>query len=564
MSIRPLRIIDATIEAIHGLATTWAIEAARRTAHNELDYMLRKTVERPPAHAGGTGESIWRFLDSCRRVVENRLVKEAEGYSAFRWLWYLRRLPRLVFEGQLATTYAYDATLAEVLSGLGGHGQDASDQLAVTYPINDAVVWRVLKFCGGVRYLSNIHSLMRMAAKDVRFSFRNDETLPTPTPSAEQLEAIGLYDERNTASFNPLQVLHRTGSAVASEVEGDDHGNWILGIFLFREPTWMPAVLGILSGRDSGIEVLANFAPYPISVGELGNLNSRPGLSGRAWWQPEAASILALLGFGSSILRNLETAHVMIPRLGYVLLSNEVFDQVVEMSLSSASRLVRNLVPGVALPGTAAGLLSALERLSGSAWPLKPGPVVRRIRGGVCLDLYSATGLLNAMFEFPRSDGNPANARARHFEDVVQRIVDSSPWCPPEPLLALRRRTLRFQGNAITDLDSVGTRGDTLLLISCKSVIYSSEYDAGEFSATRNARSTVEQGVTRWAEVLRFLRQHPVGDNYDLSRYTNVIGIVCTPFPVYVIPGPTTEWVLPGLRAACSLTELATWLNQFA
>jgi hypothetical protein len=77
--------------------------------------------------------------------------------------------------------------------------------------------------------------------------------------------------------------------------------------------------------------------------------------------------------------------------------------------------------------------------------------------------------------------GELVNARGAHFESAVQDILDASRWKPSEPIRALRGRTLTVGGVPLTDIDAVGQLGDELLLVSCKSRVYSEECDAGSY-----------------------------------------------------------------------------------
>jgi hypothetical protein len=51
------------------------------------------------------------------------------------------------------------------------------------------------------------------------------------------------------------------------------------------------------------------------------------------------------------------------------------------------------------------------------------------------------------------------------------------------------------------------------------------------------------------------------GDNFDFSKFSKIIPVVCTPAKVYVPIGLATAEVQQGLRAASSVAELAAWLG---
>jgi hypothetical protein len=95
--------------------------------------------------------------------------------------------------------------------------------------------------------------------------------------------------------------------------------------------------------------------------------------------------------------------------------------------------------------------------------------------------------------------------------------------------------------------------------VSAKSVPYTADLDRGEHRAVRNLADRCETWVADWAQRLGTLRDHPLGDNYDLSRYRGVTGVVVLPFTPFCRLGPATDDAAPGLRAVSSLSELETW-----
>ncbi|MFE7359298.1 hypothetical protein ACFU8Q_41090 [Streptomyces sp. NPDC057543] len=112
----------------------------------------------------------------------------------------------------------------------------------------------------------------------------------------------------------------------------------------------------------------------------------------------------------------------------------------------------------------------------------------------------------------------------------------------------------------------MGERGDTLLIVSCKSRPYTPCYDAGDHKTVRNGATLVQRAVAQWEEVVATLTKQPVGANYDLSRYRRILGTVCIPHTPYTPLGRATEIIDANdegqpLRAANSYEELAAWLG---
>lgn len=167
---------------------------------SELHRRFRDLI----AERGATWDAvtIGPYLRLVLAHIENGVKELASGYSASRWLWYLRRLPIFVFSGNLRTTYAYDAALAEAASGLYGTG---ADNLRVNgnvfhYSLDGAVPQRIMRFCHAVRMMSTIHMLLRYAGKGSAFRFGAGEGIPSATPERDVEKAIELYDRRMEVS----------------------------------------------------------------------------------------------------------------------------------------------------------------------------------------------------------------------------------------------------------------------------------------------------------------------------------------------------------------------------
>ena len=213
-----------------------------RSTFRNLNEVIRKAIAPPSTKTKHLDAlTITPYLNSCRELVEQELIKSASGYNRLRWLWYLRRLPRHIFEGTLPTTFSYDSSLAEILSEYGNTNTTATSSpgSAVSYKIDDSVVRRVVKFCGGVILLSQIHVLLRLAGKGAFFSFETSQisALPDARPSIEISQAIRLYDKRVAAGSH---FLNRTGTSITSDQQLDKEN--ISSIFLITRAE--AAILG--------------------------------------------------------------------------------------------------------------------------------------------------------------------------------------------------------------------------------------------------------------------------------------------------------------------------------
>ena len=562
-----MRLIDKTNEMIYSLATEQVARTTIRATFKNLNEIIQKSISRPITKTTNFDAlAITPYLNSCREVIERELIKSAAGYNRLQWLWYLRRLPRHVFEGTLPTTFSYDSSLAETLSAHGSTNTTGkySAGAADNYKIDDSVVRRLLKFCGGVILLSQIHVLLRLAGKGSFFSFATSQlsALPNSRPSLEISQATRLYDKRVAVGSH---FLNRTGTTITSDHQLDkERISSIFFITRTEQPFWRRLVSGRPAKENTEIEILYGFIPSIVSVEQLRAFNSDPRLLGFDWIQPEVGALFILLIVSIAFYLHFDNAPVTLGQYGYCLMDLEMFKIAVDARITEARLIVEQLTLSSSsnLPTTAADLLQTLENYSGSTWPLQIGSPIRRDGELICVDLYAAAARLDSLLEFPNVQGEVGNARGAHFEFAVQAVINHSPWCPNDDLKQLRGRKLRYKDQDITDIDAIGEYNGTLLMVSCKSVIYTGAYDSGDYALVRNRSQMVEEAVGYWTDKRMFLETHKLGLNYDFTGYEHFIAVVCTPWPVHVSTGAATREITSHLLAAVSLVELQEWLRE--
>lgn len=215
----------------------------------------------------------------------------------------------------------------------------------------------------------------------------------------------------------------------------------------------------------------------------------------------------------------------------------------------------------IAWPADYGAWLRQLNQVQPHTWPLRPGGILRRINQYLLIDITCASNALISGIEIGRSPGT-GNVRAAAFEVQCQQVINDSRWRPDRRLLEVRGRTLQHDGKNLTDIDALGTNGRTLLLVSCKSIIYDGAYDKGEYRVVRNVQATVDEAVQHWSNFIDELRRTPSGDNFDFSAVEEIIGVVCTPFVAYTSHPVSLNFVAPNLRASVSSAELASWLSS--
>jgi hypothetical protein len=499
------------------------------------------------------------YIAQLNQYFERKVRESAEGYSQARWLWYVRRLPGYIFGGKLSTTLGYDSMLAETATGLYGTGADNMRliQNEWSYPIEHSVPRRIARLCCAVRSLSQVHVLSRLAGKGVRFKFVRRDPDPRSLATDDQKAAIALYDSRVASRQSPLL---RSGTVLSL---GDDEARPYQGLFTVQriEPTPVP-IPNLVEGIAGDLQVIANFVPHWTPLTFIAALLSDPRIANLDWVDDAAVAIIELLSLMPVSLMNSKRRLPNLLQRGYYLMEEPELRNLVDTAPPEFFDQIQALVPGRVLQRSGSDLIQVLEQMPGSLWPLKTGAVIRRSNAMLFVDLYGASARLEAALEFPNLVGDVANARSEHFENAVQTIIDGSSWSPDDPLRVRFRKTLRRGGRSITNVDALGFKGTAVLLVSCKSLVYSGNYDTGSHQAVRNATTTVESAVRQWNEICESLRVSPVGDNFDFSEFGEIIGVVCTPHVVYVSLGVATTEVKPGLYAAVSADELSRWLKN--
>jgi hypothetical protein len=553
---------QAEAEIAKNLDPNLFAKISKRTAA-DLDLRLAKAIfneyvtvssELPPQEA-------FAMLNNARLWLEEYLLELASGYSPLRWLWMLRRIPHHVFSSPLPTTFGYDQALAETLSARSEKSESRLEMKRngiISYSVFGATIKRLAEFCAAARYLSSLHAALRWAGKGSKFHLKRNSR-PVCIPDASLKEAVRLYDQRGS-SGTPFR---RSGTILSTPAELLQERSVL---YVHRvEPQLLPipveyipeAIPGMKTGAE--VSVLCRFFPRSVSLQPFTRLLKMTGQV--TIWPREAMTLILLLwGAWYMIFRHRAGCLSIITR-GYLLLDDALIDQFYRPIVAEYRSQFGELFRGSEPPASAEQFLTELSAIAGSIWPLRTAPVVRREEQVTCIDLLAAGEYLDAVLEAPISDGVIPNVRAQHFELLTQELVNQISWKPSYEIGKLRGRALRVGGKAVTDIDAIGEHNNQLLAVSCKSLVYSGAYDSGDFRAVRNLASSTVDAVKEWQQKMSLVVSVRRGDNFDFSNFSKIIPVVCTPANVYVPIGLATDDVAPGLRAASSVTELATWLG---
>jgi hypothetical protein len=505
-------------------------------------------------------------LEASRLALQALGRKYAQALGSYSWLFWLRRLPSTVFSGGLVTSAPYRQALTEVMSSWTETPEyyGAEVQKSVIPRISQNQLEEVMRLCAVGHALAVVHSVIRRAGKgeSVQWFRRN---LPSTVANSELDELINLYDQRQFSGAG----IHAgtqpfTFYPLFTEVPVDSRPeHFALVVNELPEDADVPFWRGPASKVKSGAIKRGRFIAGGMTTSNIRELLAlSEGIS--PWRDVRLASLILLLRslFLITFRDGWGTEWNPLPSVGYLVFPTATLVSSVQVHMHAASTDLLEIMPEI-VPPKASEVLANVSAIEASAWPLARGPILRRAGAQTAIDIHAASYRLHEMLTVASSGGGSlANARATHFEHHVQRMIDQTSWSPKPPLRQLWRKTLRINGNAITDIDALAVCGSTVLLVSCKSIPYTPAYERGDYGTVRNVRTHIELSDAQWLEVISRLQQQPKGDNYDLEGY-DLCGVVCTPFVVFVHQQQTRiifskEGNL--LRAVCSVSELIDFL----
>lgn len=554
----PPLVIDPAARQLQVLAasTDW-LRLAALSAH---DTAARVYALCPPPQPTLIGLEAANYLRQVVPLVQADVLAQHRAYGPVRWLWYLRRSPDGLFEGDYGTTLGYDRLLAEVLSAqfTAIDTSDMADRVA--FRVDDASFRHLARYVGRVKLLSQLHMLYRRVGKGAELDASHPVLMARTSDAIER--AIRVYDERHDRSHEFIGA----GLGLVSvdpnfeKLVQDGAGKEPIAFLSMACTPCFPASVTYPDGAG-GLCVTTVQVRHMMKELSLARILNPMGEGGSLpEYLPSIAALIQLLMLVPAISADVPWALSSICQQGYAFVGEQRLREVVDHYLPEVVAQLAPRTPGFAWPSNFDQWHTTLTAVHASVWPLSSGNVMRRFRDNLLIDTTSASHALLHRIELGRSP-LLGNLRAREFELQCQDLIDGTDWSPPAEVKALRGRTLRSGGRALTDIDAIGVKGRSLLIVSCKSVIYDRDYDQGDFRVIRNTQTTVDQAVIEWAMIVAELHRQPRGENFDFSQFDEIVGVVCTPFAPYSSDDRTLAFARPSLRASSSMLELRDWLT---
>lgn len=549
--------IDSDVESFKLFFASQTFDSLQKEIAVETVTRLHRRLL--PTKTKYTGAEAASYLERLIKFAQDEILDQDPHYGAIRWLWYLRHVPDFVFAGTHGTTLGRIRLLSEVISArFSDRDLVATPSRHTAFPINDEVCYRVARFVVQIVLLDYFHILYKKVGKGGVLDTSNPMCFCETT--AAVTNAIRIYDVRNDRRHEftdaGLGIAPLDLTALADFRVTDDPMPMLLIGLIVPEPGRLTAP--VEGGAIDSVNVEVRYMPMKLCLRQvLKPINNAQGIPR---YLSDIAPILQLLMLVPILIKDQPGAMISMMQFGYACINEEQLRKFVSLHLPKVVELVAPLSPGYAWPEDYDRLHSSLLEVTGSDWPLQAGNFVRQCGEAILLDVCGAShGILHRL----EQDRDPqfGNIRAKQFELECQAIINGSAWEPPPGLKEVIGRTLcTFDGNDVTDIDALGVRGKTLLIVSCKSLIYDRQYDKGVFNVIRNTEDVIVKALEKWDAVAEELTQRPIGANYNFSDYEKVIGVVCTPFVVYSSHERALAFVQANLRACSSIFELRDWL----
>jgi hypothetical protein len=142
--------------------------------------------------------------------------------------------------------------------------------------------------------------------------------------------------------------------------------------------------------------------------------------------------------------------------------------------------------------------------------------------------------------------------------DALERVVrGGKSLLPIKPCTANSGETRQ--------IDFATALGKHLIIAECKAVGMSIAFDRGEPEAIQyRTENVVERALREVDDKARWLAAHPVGSNYDISVYENILPVAVSPFVEFIPSLDTRYWISKDLPRVLTPSEFQSLLADIA
>ena len=128
---------------------------------------------------------------------------------------------------------------------------------------------------------------------------------------------------------------------------------------------------------------------------------------------------------------------------------------------------------------------------------------------------------------------------------------------------ALPTKPCRADTGERRQIDYAVACGSHLVIAECKAVGMSIAFDRGEPQAIEyRTNNVIERGLSEVDDKARWLATHPVGTNYDVTKYEYVLPVAISPFVEFIPSQDTRYWVSKDVPRVLTPTEFENLLKD--
>lgn len=502
----------------------WAFVRCFPAASRWATEILLAATRRDQHQTVVEGEAAFTYLVTLRDAMVSAATDVTTTYDATSWLYLIRRLNPLALALASSDSLQYQSDETErVAENLAGNADGELVDFRATAVSTD-VSMRLARLMALALMANSLESAIRSANKGVKYLVRRNRK-PRPVESDSLREALREFDLRN--NWRSADEMPRLETITGDVFSGDPPMlvAYRLKDGIAPDQTWSGPFRGSTLATEPvqfTVRAFTTNTPTRSVLGEHGVLENL-----------DAPSVSAsLIIFGNALLHHVINHH---PEAGQSLPHFGTLHRTTSALLDDLDDALGKLDIAQWLAANGQAALTSVEIISNVRGLYEhgrrslPGPILRECHGEIVIDAWAYVWhLIDALQLSPQRGGAIANLNATQFELATQALIDASVYAPPPELRDLRGRTLRRNGQSITDADAILVAGGKAFLVSCKNFVVRLDYMAGEYTAARNARSRLESALDDWRSKIATLRATPTGDNYDLSGY-EIEGFILLP-----------------------------------
>ena len=111
-------------------------------------------------------------------------------------------------------------------------------------------------------------------------------------------------------------------------------------------------------------------------------------------------------------------------------------------------------------------------------------------------------------------------------------------------------------------VDAAFKVGNRLVIVECKAIGISIGFSRGDSHAIQYRKEQLDNALKQVDEKAQWLATNPIGTNYDISKYVDILPVVVTPFAEYIPSLQSKYWVTDDVPRVITPNELKSALDR--